>query len=77
MTAEVPTSEERFIAPWASGEHLRKIEKEVLIPNLMKKKAKILCKDYMEGIFTYHYVCNYTVLLWLIHILLWLLIQYN
>ena len=42
-------SSERFIAPWASGENLRKIEKEVLIPNLMKKKAKVLCKDYMEG----------------------------
>ena len=44
----------RFIAPWAAGEHLRKIEKEVLIPNMMKKKAKVLCADYMESKFTYH-----------------------
>ena len=46
-----PGDGERFIAPWASGESLRKIEKEVLIPNLMKKKAKVLCKDYMDGNF--------------------------
>jgi len=49
MATETPSSNERFIAPWAAGEHLRKVEKEVLIPNLMKKKAKVICKDYMEG----------------------------
>ena len=50
MSAEAATSSnsERFIAPWASGEKLRKIEEEVLIPNLMKKKAKVICKEYME-----------------------------
>ncbi|XP_057309024.1 COX assembly mitochondrial protein homolog [Hydractinia symbiolongicarpus] len=37
------------IAPWAKGDHLRKIESEVLIPNLMKKKAKVLCKDVMAS----------------------------
>lgn len=40
---------ERFVAPWASGENLRVIEKDVLIPNLMKKKAKVLCKEYMDS----------------------------
>ena len=40
---------QRFVAPWASGERLRKVESEVLIPNLMKKKAKVICQDYMKG----------------------------
>ncbi|XP_004208413.1 COX assembly mitochondrial protein homolog [Hydra vulgaris] len=40
---------QRFVAPWASGEKLRKVESEVLIPNLMKKKAKVLCQDYMKA----------------------------
>ncbi|XP_066912082.1 COX assembly mitochondrial protein homolog [Clytia hemisphaerica] len=51
MAAEATTSSnsERFVAPWATGDKLRKIEEEVLIPNLMKKKAKVICKEYMDS----------------------------
>lgn len=46
---EAANEERHAIAPWAKGDHLRKIESEVLIPNLMKKNAKVLCKDAMAS----------------------------
>ena len=44
---------DRFIAPWATGDHLRNIEKDVLVPNLMKKKAKVICKEYLDSMCCY------------------------
>ncbi|XP_013858849.1 COX assembly mitochondrial protein homolog [Austrofundulus limnaeus] len=29
--------------------HLRHVEKDILIPNIMKKKAKVLCADRVEA----------------------------
>lgn len=38
------------IAPWASGDHLRYVEKEVLIPKIVREKAKVKCDDLVKGI---------------------------
>lgn len=37
------------IAPWASGENLRHVEKEVLIPKILREKAKAKCDDLVQG----------------------------
>ena len=37
------------IAPWASGEHLRYVEKEVLIPKIVRERAKAKCDDLVKG----------------------------
>ena len=46
---EETAENEHEIPPWATGSHLRKIEESVIIPNLMKKKAKIICKEYLDA----------------------------
>lgn len=38
------------IAPWASGDNLRYVEKEVLIPKIVREKAKVKCDDLVKGI---------------------------
>jgi len=43
------TPEPSTIATWASGEKLRQIEKDVVIPNMMKKKARLICKEYVDS----------------------------
>ena len=45
--AEVEAPKE--IPEWARGEKLRKIEKNVVIQNIMKKKAKLSCKEAVIG----------------------------
>ena len=37
------------IPKWASGSNLRHVEKEVLIPKIMREEAKILCKEYVDA----------------------------
>lgn len=37
------------IAPWASGEHLRHVETEVIIPKILREKAKTKCDDLVQG----------------------------
>ena len=37
------------IAPWASGEHLRHVETEVIIPKILREKAKAKCDDLVQG----------------------------
>ena len=37
------------ISPWARGEHLRYVEKEVLIPKIVREKAKAKCDDVIKG----------------------------
>lgn len=36
------------IAPWASGEHLRHVETEVIIPKILREKAKAKCDDLVQ-----------------------------
>ena len=45
----VEEKNDRFIPPWASGDSLRVIEKDVVIQNRMKKRAKVLCQEYMDS----------------------------
>ena len=44
-----PSTFQREIPPWARGEGLRKVEKDVLIPRIMREKAKVLCKEFVDG----------------------------
>ena len=38
------------VPPWASGEGLRHVEKDVLIPKIMRERARTeKCKDLVEG----------------------------
>ena len=37
------------IPPWARGENLRYVEKEVLIPKIAREKAKAKCDDLIKG----------------------------
>ena len=37
------------IPPWAQGEKLRNVERDVLVPNIMRKKAKVHCKEFVDG----------------------------
>ena len=37
------------ISPWARGENLRHVEKEVLIPKIVREKAKVKCDDFVKG----------------------------
>ena len=37
------------IAPWARGQNLRHVEKEVLIPKIVREKAKAKCDDFVKG----------------------------
>lgn len=48
-TPEENVDADEKIPPWASGTHLRRIEETVLIPNLMKVKAKVICKEYLDA----------------------------
>lgn len=51
MTNTESNSEEKpkEIPYWANGDNLRQIEKDVVIPNMMKKKAKLICKEYLDS----------------------------
>ena len=46
-TATSDVSEE--IPPWARGNHLRYVEKEVLIPKIVRERAKAKCDDLVRG----------------------------
>ena len=46
---EDQTKSPREIPPWAQGTNLRNVEKDVLIPKIMREKAKIKCKDLVDG----------------------------
>jgi len=37
------------ISPWARGENLRHVEKEVLIPKIVREKAKAKCDDFVKA----------------------------
>ena len=37
------------IPPWARGNHLRYVEKEVLIPKIVRERAKAKCDDLVKG----------------------------
>ncbi|KAK2559997.1 hypothetical protein P5673_017582 [Acropora cervicornis] len=37
------------ISPWARGENLRYVEKEVLIPKIVREKAMANCSDLVKG----------------------------
>lgn len=38
------------IPPWASGDDLRHVEKDVLIPKIMRERARTeKCRDLVEG----------------------------
>lgn len=39
------------ISPWARGENLRYVEKEVLIPKIVREKAMTNCSDLVKGTF--------------------------
>lgn len=39
----------KAVPEWASGNNLRHVESDVLIPKIMREEAKILCKDYVEA----------------------------
>ena len=38
------------IPPWARGDHLRSVEKEVLIPKIMRERSREKCHDLVQGI---------------------------
>ena len=46
MATDDPSSK---ISPWARGENLRHVEKEVLIPKIVREKAKAKCDDFVKG----------------------------
>ncbi|KAL9962378.1 hypothetical protein ACROYT_G031474 [Oculina patagonica] len=37
------------ISPWARGENLRHVEKEVLIPKIVRERAKAKCDDLVKA----------------------------
>ena len=37
------------IAPWARGKFLRHVERDVLIPKIVREKSKIKCDDLVKG----------------------------
>ncbi|KAM7427715.1 Mitochondrial aspartate/glutamate carrier protein [Porites harrisoni] len=37
------------IPPWARGNHLRYVEKEVLIPKIVRERAKAKCDDLVKA----------------------------
>lgn len=37
------------IPSWAKGDKLRSVERDVLIPKIMRQKAKVKCKDLVDG----------------------------
>lgn len=37
------------IPPWASGANLRYVETEVLIPKIVRERAKAKCDDLVKG----------------------------
>ena len=43
------------IPPWARGNHLRYVEKEVLIPKIVRERAKAKCDDLVKGKQYRHY----------------------
>ena len=43
------------IPPWARGNHLRYVEKEVLIPKIVRERAKAKCDDLIKGKQYRHY----------------------
>ena len=52
------------ISPWARGDHLRNVEKEVLIPKIVREKAMVNCDDLVKGTFSLfkrtHILINFT-----------------
>ena len=51
-TSDVHTTDDdpsSKISPWARGENLRHVEKEVLIPKIVREKAKAKCDDFVKG----------------------------
>lgn len=51
----------RTIPPWADGKNLRNVERDVLIPKIMREKAKVKCKDLVDGNVSILYLkcCSY------------------
>ncbi|KAK3696533.1 hypothetical protein QZH41_015899 [Actinostola sp. cb2023] len=41
-------SSEKEIPPWAKGENLRHVEKDVLIPKIVREISREKCKDYVD-----------------------------
>ena len=48
-SSEVKEAGEREIPPWAHGTTLRNVERDVLVPKIMREKAKVRCKDVVDG----------------------------
>lgn len=40
---------EKEIPPWAKGEGLRHVEKDVLIPKIVREISRERCKPYLDG----------------------------
>lgn len=47
--AQTPEDAQREVPPWAQGTTLRNVERDVLIPKIMRERAKIKCKDLVDG----------------------------
>ena len=53
------------IPPWARGNHLRYVEKEVLIPKIVRERAKAKCDDLVKGKQYRHYNrCHQALIIW-------------
>lgn len=46
---ESKVSGEKEIPPWADGEALRHVEKDVLIPKIVRNISREKCKEYLDG----------------------------
>ena len=57
------------IPPWARGNHLRYVEKEVLIPKIVRERAKAKCDDLVKGKQYRHYNrCHQGQIIWKLYV---------
>ena len=57
------------IPPWARGNHLRYVEKEVLIPKIVRERAKAKCDDLIKGKQYRHYNrCHQGQIIWKLYV---------
>lgn len=53
LATEPDSNEKREVPPWAKGRTLRNVERDVLVPKIMREQAKIRCKELVDGEFKF------------------------
>ena len=48
-TTKLDEESQEQMPPWAQGDKLRNVERDVLIPRIMRERAKLNCKDLVDG----------------------------